>query len=68
MGVNRDKPDLWKGDIERSVDMYNDWFLNFAPEAFRNTRIRTTRDVEHTLKITENLTNVCIEILKENSG
>ena len=49
-----------------TLNMYNDWFINFAPEAFRNTRIRTTRDVEHTLKITENLTNVSIDILEEN--
>ena len=31
MAVNRDKPDRWKTDIARSVDMYNDWFMNFAP-------------------------------------
>jgi hypothetical protein len=34
--------------------MYNDWFINFAPEAYRNTRIKTTKDVELTLKATEN--------------
>ena len=33
MDVNRDKPDRWKQDIARSVDMYNDWFLRFAPAA-----------------------------------
>ena len=32
MGINRDKPDLWKEDIARSVDMYNEWFMNFAPK------------------------------------
>jgi hypothetical protein len=64
--VNRDKPDLWKGDIALSVDMYNDWFINFAPEAYRNTRIKTTKAVEETLKATENLTNIKTEILKEN--
>ena len=42
MAVNRDKPDRWKEDITRSVDMYNDWFLTFAPEAFRSTRMQTT--------------------------
>lgn len=66
MGVNRDKPDRWKADTSRSVDMYNTWFLNFAPEAFRKTRIRTTRAVEETLKITENLANVRTTILREN--
>ena len=32
MAVNRDKPDRWKEDIAQSVDMYNDWFIRFAPE------------------------------------
>ena len=53
MGVNRDKPDRWKEDIIKSVDMYNDWFMNFAPDTFRTTRIQTTKDVEATLKATE---------------
>ena len=33
MAVNRDKPDRWKRDIAQSVDMYNDWFMRFAPKA-----------------------------------
>lgn len=57
MAVNRDKPDHWKEDIARSVDMYNDWFMRFAPEAYRATRVQTTRDVETTLKATRNLTH-----------
>lgn len=40
MPVNLDKPHLWKADVARSVDMYNDWFMNFAPDAFRQTRVR----------------------------
>ncbi len=64
MAVNRDKPDRWKQDIAQSVDMYNDWFMRFAPEAYRTTRIQTTKDVEATLKATKNLTNVGMELLK----
>jgi hypothetical protein len=66
MAVNRDKPDRWKSDIAQSVDMYNDWFMNFAPAAFRSTRIQTTRDVEQALKITGNLTNIQPEVLREH--
>ena len=40
MAVNRDKPDRWKEDIAQSVDMYNDWFVRFAPKAYRMTRVR----------------------------
>ena len=58
MAVNLNKPDLWKADISQSVDMYNNWFMNFAPKAFRETRVQTTIDVEATLKTTDNLKNI----------
>lgn len=66
MAVNRDKPDRWKGDIAQSVDMYNDWFIRFAPEAYRTTRVQTTKDVEATLEATKNLTDVGVELLKSS--
>ena len=66
MAVNRDKPDKWKEDIARSVDMYNEWFMNFAPAAFRETRVRATRDVEESLGLTENLFNIKPEVLKKH--
>ena len=66
MGVNRDKPNRWKEDIIKSVDMYNDWFMNFAPDAFRTTRIQTSKDVEATLKATNNLADIRPEILREH--
>ncbi len=65
MGINRDKPDRWKEDIAKSVDMYNDWFMNFAPKAFRTTRIKTTQDVKNALRITNNLTNVSATVLHQ---
>lgn len=58
MAVNRDKPDKWKSDIAQSVDMYNDWFMRFAPKAFRDTRIQTTKDVVATLRSTGNMTDI----------
>ncbi len=64
MAVNRDKPDRWKRDIAQSVDMYNDWFVRFAPRAYRTTRTQTMKDVEATLKLTKNLTNVGVELLR----
>ncbi len=32
MPINADKPHLWKSDVERSIDFYNDWFIRFAPD------------------------------------
>ena len=64
MAVNSDKPSRWKQDIVQSVDMYNDWFMRFAPEAYRTTRVQTTKDVEVTLAATKNLTDVGVDLLK----
>ncbi len=66
--VNLDKPHLWKADIGLSVDMYNDWFMRFAPAAFRETRIKVTRDVETTLHRTGNLTDVTPALLRAHPG
>lgn len=66
MPVNSDKPHLWKRDIAQSVDFYNDWFLRFAPKAYRDTRINTTKQVETMLRLTANLTMVVPEVLLKN--
>jgi hypothetical protein len=66
MAVNRDKPDRWKVDIAESVDLFNSWFMVFAPKAFRETRLKTTRDVEAALGWTENLTRVDSALLREH--
>ncbi|MBW4467983.1 MAG: XamI family restriction endonuclease [Pegethrix bostrychoides GSE-TBD4-15B] len=63
MAVNRDKPDRWKVDIAQSVDLYNDWFMHFAPQAFRDTRIQTTQQVEDALAQTGNLQDLRPELL-----
>lgn len=68
MAVNLDKPHLWKQDIALSVDMYNDWFMKFAPEAYRETRLQTTKDVESALMMTENLINISPAVLQANPG
>ena len=66
MSVNADKPLLWKADIARSVDFYNAWFMDFAPDAYRKTRVRATEQVEWALRLTENLTQIEPHILGQN--
>jgi hypothetical protein len=66
MPVNLDKPQQWKADVAQSVDMYNDWFMHFAPQAFRTTRIQTTKDVEAALTATGNLTNIKPAMLRQH--
>lgn len=48
--------------------MYNEWFMNFAPLAYRETRIQTTKDVESTLHKTNNLSDIKVETLQANPG
>ena len=64
MGVNLDKPHLWKKDVAASVDMYNEWFMRFAPKAFRDTRLKTTKSVEAALVATGNLTDIQPTLLR----
>ncbi|MGC8475617.1 MAG: XamI family restriction endonuclease [Acetobacteraceae bacterium] len=68
MPADLDKPHLWKADIARSVDMYNGWFMDFAPAAFRETRVKVTGEVETTLCRTENLTDLNPTLLREHPG
>jgi type II restriction enzyme len=66
MPVNLDKPQNWKADVALSVDMYNEWFMRFAPVAFRNTRIQTTKSVEAALHATGNLTDIKPAMLRKH--
>lgn len=66
MGINLDKPHLWKRDINASVDLYNTWFMDFAPKAFREIRVSTAKSVEQALQETNYLNNVSPAILIEH--
>ena len=68
MAINADKPHLWKADTLASVDQFNQWFLRFAPQAFRETRKTTVDSVKNGLTLTENLTSVTPAILQAHPG
>lgn len=68
MPVNMDKPYLWKTDVAMSVDFYNDWFMRFAPQAFRETRQETTKQVEWAFNLTRNLADISPKTLAEHPG
>jgi len=63
-----DKPHLWKDDVAKSVDMYNDWFMHFAPAAFRQTRVRVTGEVESALATTDFLRTITPAMLRAHPG
>ena len=68
MQINADKPRLWKADVEKSIDFYNDWFLRFAPETYRTQRKQTTKEVTQALLYTDFLRTVTPEALIKNPG
>lgn len=65
MPLNADKPERWKADVERSIDFYNDWFLRFAPETYRQQRQLRTTEVTSAFKQTNNLRDITPTLLKQ---
>lgn len=61
--INADKTNLWKEDVARSVDQFNEWFLEFAPLTFRETRVKTTERVEQALLATGDLADISPDLL-----
>ena len=55
----------WKEDIARSVDLYNRWYMEFAPKAYLNARKKTTEKVKFAFDKTQNLSVITAKILGE---
>ncbi|MFZ0595173.1 MAG: XamI family restriction endonuclease [Bryobacteraceae bacterium] len=68
MPINADKPHMWKADTRASVDQFNEWFMKFAPKAYRDTRGKTIESVKQSLVLTKDLTNITPEVIKANPG
>jgi len=66
MGVNIDKPNLWKADIASSVDLYNNWFLRFAPTTYREERAKATKRVLAMLDRTNHLRKITPTELRDH--
>ncbi|HVA01154.1 MAG TPA: XamI family restriction endonuclease [Terriglobia bacterium] len=66
MPINADKPQRWKADTRASVDQFNNWFTQFAPKAYRDSRKQTIDDVERGLRLTEDLRLITPKIIQSN--
>jgi len=64
--INGNRPHLWKADIAASVDQFNQWFMQFAPQAFRSTRVRTTEQVKAALLAMRDLRSIDCATLQAN--
>ena len=51
--INRKNPDLWKDDTRKSVELYNDWFLDFAPATYVGERRKAMEMVAKVIKSTD---------------
>src|SRR6266704_4574915 len=68
MPINADKPHLWKADTRASVDQFNQWFMKFAPKAYRDTRKKTIESVKQGLALTKDLTTITPDVIKASPG
>jgi hypothetical protein len=66
MPANLNRPHLWKKDIADSIDCYNSWFVQFAPQAYRDKRLETAKTVEQAFIRTSSLRAITSQILREH--
>ena len=66
--INRVRPDLWKTDFETSVGIYNQWFLEAAPDAFQTARQTIVDFVEDLFEATDYLRNLTPEVIVAAPG
>jgi hypothetical protein len=64
--INADKPHRWKDDVAASVDYFNRWFMNAAPETFRSARATAIAAVKQALLATNDLRAINAAVLKEH--
>ena len=63
MAINRDKVDLWKKDVEESVDFFNSWFLSFAPRTFKTARNKACEQVDAVFEATNDVREITAPLL-----
>lgn len=68
MPINSDKTYLWKADVAASVDLFNQWFMLFAPKAYRDSRAAATMQVEEGIRLTNDLTALTSAVLRHHPG
>jgi methylase of polypeptide subunit release factors len=61
--LNADKTQNWKNDTLESIDYYNDWFLRFAPLAYREQRKVKRAEVERAFAVTKCLRGLTTDVM-----
>lgn len=66
--INRNRPELWKEDTAASVAMYNRWFMEAAPQAYRDTRAGSIETIKNAFQWSQNMTAISPELIRANPG
>ncbi len=66
--INANKPERWKSDIADSIDQYNQWFIEFAPEAFRAARGAVVDEVRRAMLHTHDFADLGPTQIEANPG
>jgi hypothetical protein len=66
--INRNRPELWKEDSAASVAMYNRWFMEAAPKAYRDTRAGSVATIKQAFQWSRNMTDLGPELIRTNPG
>ncbi|CAL9663977.1 hypothetical protein SUDANB95_07111 [Actinosynnema sp. ALI-1.44] len=63
--INADKPDKWADDSSASVELYNEWFLKAAPEAYAKTRDSVVDEVEKLFVDTADMRDITPDVIRQ---
>lgn len=64
--INRNRPELWKEDTAASVAMYNRWFMEAAPQAYRDARAGSIESIKNAFEWSRNMTAISPELIRIN--
>jgi len=62
--INADRVQQWKTDIAKSVQMYNDWFFEAAPQAFKDSRMSAVEQVLNALSATDQMCSLTPNVIR----
>lgn len=66
MPINAHRPECWEADTQASVELYNRWFVRYAPETWRRAKQQAIKNVIEAFRITKDLRAMYGEALAAN--
>lgn len=66
VSINRERTELWAEDWQKSVLLYNTWFMEAAPKAYRDARAEVVADVQRLFNATDYMRSLTPEVIKHD--